>query len=64
MNATDEQLKKQMLVPIVAYIRQLEQLANQYEWEGDLDKCDAVLADLQEVRLYQLKTGSLFYPMF
>lgn len=53
-----------MLVPIAAYIKQLEQLSSIYAWDGELDKCDAVLVELQTVRVYQVESGSLFYPMF
>ena len=57
-------LEGQMLVPIAAYIKQLEQLSSIYAWDGELDKCDAVLVELQTVRVYQVESGSLFYPMF
>lgn len=57
-------VEQQLLVPIEAYIRQLEQLSSAYEWDGELDKCDAILSELQTVREYQLETGSFFYPMF
>lgn len=52
------------IVPIVLYIKQLEQLANAHEWDGELDKCDAVLLELNNVRQYQMQTGSLWYPLF
>lgn len=56
--------EQQLLVPITSYIRQLEQLSSAYEWDGELDKCDAILVELQYVREYQIETGSLYYPMF
>lgn len=52
------------IVPIHLYIRQLEQLANKYEWDGELDKCDLTLFELNHVRQYQIDTGSLYYPLF
>jgi uncharacterized protein involved in tolerance to divalent cations len=57
-------LESQLLVPIAAYIKQLEQLSSTYAWDGELDKCDAVLVELQTVRTYQVESGSLFYPLF
>ena len=56
--------EEQLLVPIVAYIKQLEQQANTLEWEGNLEGCDALLLELQHVREFQLRTGSLYYPLF
>lgn len=52
------------IVPIVLYIKQLEQLANAHEWDGELDQCDVVLLELSRVREYQMHTGSLWYPLF
>jgi hypothetical protein len=56
--------KEQYLVPIHSLIKQLEQMASTYEWNGELDKCDAVLLELQHVRQYQITTGSLWFPLF
>jgi hypothetical protein len=56
--------KEQYLVPIHTLIKQLEQMASTYEWEGKLDKCDAVLLELHHVRQYQTTTGSLWFPLF
>lgn len=56
--------EEQMLVPIVAYMRQLEQQAATLEWEGKLEECDLILQHLAHVREYQLQSGSLFYPLF
>lgn len=64
MNPKGLTVEQQLLVPITAYIKQLEQLASTYEWDGELDKCDAVLVELQTVREYQIESGSLYYPMF
>ena len=55
---------QQLLVPIDSYIKQLEQMSSNYEWDGELEKCDAVPVELQTVREYQLETGSFYYPMF
>lgn len=56
--------EQQLLVPIVAYIKQLEQQASNLEWEGKLEECDAILEHLSQVRHYQQTTGSMFYPLF
>jgi hypothetical protein len=56
--------EEQLLVPIAAYIKQLEQQASTLEWENDLEGCDRVLEHLGYVRQYQLETGSLYYPLF
>jgi hypothetical protein len=56
--------KEQCLVPIHSLIKQLEQMASTHEWYGELDKCDAVLIELQHVRHYQITTGSLWFPLF
>lgn len=56
--------EEQLLVPINAYIKQLEQQASALEWEGKLTECDAILEHLGYVRHYQLETGSLYYPLF
>jgi hypothetical protein len=64
MNPKGLTVEQQLLVPITAYIKQLEQLASTYEWDGELDKCDAILVELQIVREYQIESGSLYYPMF
>ena len=64
MNPKGLTVEQQLLVPITAYIKQLEQMASTYEWDGELDKCDAVLVELQIVREYQIESGSLYYPMF
>lgn len=55
--------KEQYLVPIQALIKQLEQMASKYEWDGELDKRDATLSELEHVRHYQITTGSLWYPL-
>lgn len=57
-------VEERMLVPIVAYIRQLEQEASSLEWDGKLEECDVVLEHLSHVRYYQLETGSKYYPLF
>jgi len=57
-------VEERMLVPIVAYIRQLEQEASSLEWDGKLEECDVVLEHLNHVRHYQLETGSKYYPLF
>ena len=57
-------IEEQLLVPIVAYIKQLEQQASTLEWEGKLSECDAILEHLGHVRHYQLQTGSMYYPLF
>lgn len=64
MNPVGLTVEQQMLVPIAPYIKQLEQLSSAYAWDGELDKCDAVLVELQTVREYQVESGSLYYPMF
>lgn len=56
--------EEQLLVPINAYIKQLEQQASTLEWEGKLEECDAILDHLGHVRQYQLQSGSMFYPLF
>jgi hypothetical protein len=57
-------IEQQLLVPIDSYIKQLEQMSSNYEWDGELEKCDAILVELQTVREYQIETGSFFYPLF
>lgn len=56
--------EQQMLVPILAYIKQLEQEASILEWDGKLEECDVVLDHLNHVRHYQMQTGSMYYPLF
>lgn len=56
--------EEQLLVPMVAYIKQLEQQASALEWEGKLEECDAILEHLSHVRHYQMETGSMYYPLF
>lgn len=57
-------VEQQILVPIHAYMRQLQQEATQKEWDGDLEGCDLILSHLNTVVEYHQQTGSLFYPMF
>lgn len=64
MNPVGLTVEQQLLVPITSYIKQLEQLSSIYEWDGEFDKCDAVLVELQTVREYQVESGDLYYPMF
>lgn len=51
------------LIPVAQYIRQLEQIASNQEWSGDIEGCDATLAHLNYVREYQITTNSAFYPL-
>lgn len=59
----DKQYNMTYLIPIAAYIKQLEQVAANQEWAGDLEACDATLGHLHHVREYQITTNSAFYPL-
>lgn len=52
------------LVPIQAYIRQLQQLLSQQDWDGETDKAQTTHAELVHVISYQEQSGSMYYPMF
>ena len=52
------------LIPIQGYIRQLQQLLVEQEWDRDDDKAEVTLKELLHVMDYQEQTGSLYYPMF
>jgi hypothetical protein len=52
------------LVPIQGYIRWLQQLLVQQEWDGEYDKAEITQRELSHVMDYQEQTGSLYYPMF
>lgn len=52
------------LVPIQAYIRQLQQLLSQQDWDNEVDKAQVTHAELKHVLSYQEQSGSKYYPMF
>ena len=52
------------LVPIQAYIRQLQQLLSQQDWDNEVDKAQVTHAELVHVISYQEQSGSMYYPMF
>ena len=52
------------LVPIQAYIRQLQQLLSQQDWDNEVNKAQATYAELARVISYQEQSGSLYYPLF
>ena len=52
------------LVPIQAYIRQLQQLLSQQDWDNEGDKAQVTHAELVHVISYQEQSGSMYYPMF
>ena len=52
------------LVPIQAYIHQLQQLLSQQDWDNEVDKAQVTHAELVHVISYQEQSGSMYYPMF
>ena len=52
------------LVPIQAYIRQLQQLLSQQDWDNEVDKAQVTHAELKHVLSYQEQSGSKYYPLF
>lgn len=52
------------VVPIQAYIRQLQQLLSQQDWDNEVDKAQVTHAELKHVLSYQEQSGSKYYPMF
>lgn len=52
------------LIPIQAYIHQLQQLLSQQDWDGETDKAQVTHAELVHVISYQEQSGSMYYPMF
>jgi hypothetical protein len=60
---TTDQTKLGM-VDIKSVAKQLSQILQQQEWDGEVDKAKATQHELDSLLDYHNKTGSMWYPLF
>ena len=53
---------KQNLVDIKTLLKQLTQLVEQAEWNGE--PCEHLVDEYNHIYKYHMETGSRYYPMF
>jgi hypothetical protein len=52
------------LVDIQSVAKQLAQLLQQQEWDGEFEKAKETQRELNDLLDYHNKTGSMYYPLF